>query len=432
MNQFVLFGASGDLAKVKLYPALYSLYQSGVKCRYIGFGRTSISDSDFRELVKSSAESDDDFSNEFSYISGKYDKSGLADLRASIDSNLPAIYYLALPTRIEVLAPLFDGLIANDLVNENSRFVIEKPFGSDLNSAEELMDLLRSKLGEEKVFLIDHYLAKDLVRDLITLRFANPIFESVWNNNFIDSVKIETSESVGIEGRGEYYDKTGAIRDMLQNHVLQILAIVTMDQPESFSFNDFKKEKLSILKNVRIFSSDFEKNIEIGQYEGYKNESDVDKDSLTETFAKLIVEVDNDRWRGVPLSISTGKKLQEKHTEITITFKGMQDCLWEGKCDRLARNQLIINIYPKNDIRFTINSEFRPTEKLPEPLDLRFSFTENKETIQSLPYANALKDIHNQDKTYTPSFDEIIASWKFTDEVMKYLELSRKNILKIY
>jgi glucose-6-phosphate 1-dehydrogenase len=430
MKTFVLFGASGDLAKEKLFPALYENYKKGLYSKYIGYGRTDISDISFRERVAQSiGSSDEEFLDQFSYLQGAYDTDGFKQLKDKIEPS-ETIYYLAIPNRLEIVKELINGLNYHDLITEGSQLVIEKPFGEDYKSAKELRDLLRKEVGEEKIYPIDHYLAKDLVRNLITLRFANPVFENLWSNEYISRVEIEIKEKDGIKERGGYYDKTGAIKDMIQNHALQLLSLITFNQPSSFKSKDFHKEKEEILKNTKIFNTDYDKNIEIGQYKGYKEEAGVEKNSNTETYASISFEVDNERWRGTPIRVTTGKKLEEKLTSIKIYFKTFESCLWEEKCDLVTQNVLTANIYPDNNILLTINTEFKPNLELPKSKSLELGFP--KDNLLDLAYSNALKDIYNQEKSYTPSFEEILYSWEIVDRIEGWLVDKRDKILEIY
>lgn len=430
MRDFVILGASGNLAQKKLFPALSANYSEGCKCNYYGFGRTELSDFEFKSIVRDSvSEAGEEFLTKFEYFSGDYDSQGLKVLKPKVKSTRP-IFYLAVPTRLEIIENIIAGLKKNELLKEKSTVVLEKPFGTDHQSAEKLISFLEDNLGSKKTHLIDHYLAKDLIRNLITLRFANPIFSNLWNNNFIDRIEIEASESVGIEGRGGYYDKSGAIRDMIQNHVLQVLTLVVMDQPKKIDFDSFSNQKTKVLKNLRMFDNQFENNIEIGQYQGYLDEKGVPADSLVETSVSLNVEVNNQRWQGVPIKLKTGKRLAKKQTQIVVYFKGYEKCLWHEKCDLLTGNKLVVNLFPRGDIQLQVNTEFNPEKNLPKPKNLTFDFSKNEEI--KMPYANALKDIYSQDRLYTPSFKEILLSWQFIDKMENWLVGKKKKLLRIY
>lgn len=429
MREFIIFGASGDLAKRKLYPALWGNYQQGCQCNYFGYGRTDFSTEEFRKIIRHSVpQASENFYKKFEYVSGNYDKQGIEKLKSFLEKN-DSVFYLALPTRLPIIKELVTGLKKNDLIGKDSIVVLEKPFGEDYSSAKKLIDFLEKNLGSRRTYLIDHYLAKDLVRNLITLRFANPIFENLWNKDFVERIEIMASESLGVEDRAEYYDKTGAIKDMVQNHVLQVLSLVTMAQPEKLSPESFHLEKSKTIKKLRLFNNRFKGNLKIGQYKGYLSEDGVSQESLTETYVEMRLEVDNQRWRGVEIDVKTGKKLEEKQTEVIVYFKTNQSCLWEGKCLQLTRNKLIINLFPRGDIRLQVNTEFNPINGSPEAKDLTFDFS--KESI-ALPYANALKDIYYNNRLYSPSFEEILSSWKFIDSVENWLKDKRKELLKTY
>lgn len=430
MRTLVLFGASGDLAKNKLFPALYENYKEGFACKYIGYGRSDLSDISFKDRVKHSIEQEDEkFLSNFSYIQGSYDTEGLKQLKKRIIPS-ETIFYLAIPNRLDIVKDLVSGLNSNKLITEGTQLVIEKPFGENYQSAKTLRNFFRSEVGEEKIYPIDHYLAKDLVRNLITLRFANPVFESLWNNEYIHKIDIDIKEKEGIKDRGDYYDKTGAIKDMIQNHGLQLLSLITFNQPESFSSKDFHKEKENILKNTRLYKGIFKDNIHIGQYKGYREEEYVDPKSKTETYASLILEVNNKRWGGVPINVTTGKKLYEKLTTVRIYFKTLENCLWEDKCEVVTQNILTVNIYPENSITLSVNTEFKPNLELPKRKELKFDFP--KDNLLNLAYSNALMDIYNREKSYTPSFNEILYSWELIDSIETRLEDIRDNLLKIY
>jgi glucose-6-phosphate 1-dehydrogenase len=430
MKTLVLFGASGDLAKEKIFPAIYENYKEGIKYKYIGYGRTKLSDKEFRPRVERSiGKTDKKFLSNFFYINGSYNKKDLKQLKNEINSS-QTIFYLAIPNRLEIVKDLIEGIKENNLISDGTQIVIEKPFGEDYESAQKLKSFLNKNVGEETIHPIDHYLAKDLIRNLITLRFANPVFENLWNNQFIEKIDINIKEKNGIKGRGEYYDKTGAIKDIIQNHGLQLLSLVTFHQPKSFKSEDFHKEKENILKDLRIYQNDFRNNINIGQYKTYMKEEYIAKNSKTETYSSIRFEVNNKRWKRVPITITTGKKLDEKLTSVKIYFKPLDNCLWEDQCKLVTKNILTINIYPKNSIQLSINTEFNPSLSLPKTKNLRLNFP--KENLLDLAYSNALKDIYNREKSYTPSFKEILYSWEVIDEIEEWLDDKREKILKLY
>lgn len=427
MKNLVILGASGHLAREKLFPALWEIYQKDYKCNYIGYGRTEFSDNEFKKVVKESVkEASKDFIARFSYISGGYNFEGLQKIK---DFNLEktTIFYLSLPTRLELIQEVVLGLKQAQLFSREFRVVVEKPFGSDFETASELMQFLDKNIGKENLFLIDHYLSKDLVRNLISLRFANPVFENIWSNKYIEKIEIQALEKSGIENRGQYYDKTGAIKDMIQNHLLQMLALVLMDKPDLRRQASVEKQKSEIISDLRVFEGDYKDNILIDQYDGYVDEKFVRRDSLTETYSLIKAEVDSKRWQGVPIFLESGKKQPEKKTKISIYLKGFEECIWNKNCKSMKKNKLVLNIYPENDIQLFINSGY-PDNKDINQIPLEFSFSENVDL--SLPYANVLKDVYKNNKTYCPSISEILLSWKFIDGVIGWIDRRRKRLLK--
>jgi glucose-6-phosphate 1-dehydrogenase len=428
MKDFIILGASGDLTKKKLIPAIYQNYKNqNFTCRYIGFGRKEIQN--YQQIVRESIDKRDrNFEEKFTYIQGQYDSKGFQNLK-NLNLSEDRIFYLALPIHHDLLESILKGLKDNNLLNNTTTIAIEKPFGTDLKTAQRLIDLLNEYLDEEQIFLVDHYLAKDLVRNLISLRFANPIFSKIWNRENIQKIEIITKENTGIENRGEYYDKSGAIKDMIQNHVLQVLSLVTMETPKNINSSSLSKQKNAILKKIAI-STDIKKSVELGQYIGYLEEEHIEKNSLTETYARLNIEVKNKEWRDVPITLETGKRLDEKRTEIKIYFNSDANCIWEDNCTLITSNVLTINLYPENNIVLSFNSAFNPSQEFPIKKDLIFSLNTNEKNL--LPYANTLVDIYNHDRTYTPSYDEILLSWKFIDELLHKISPIRKDILKRY
>jgi glucose-6-phosphate 1-dehydrogenase len=426
MKNFVILGASGNLARKKLFPALWDVYKRGYKWNYVGYGRTKFSNKKFRQLVKNSVnDTNVEFISKFSYVSGEYNSEDIQKISSSLKKG-STTYYLALPTKIKLIQKVVSGLKEVGLLSGNFRVVVEKPFGSDYQTAKQLMNYLEENIGKSHLFFIDHYLSKDLVRNLIALRFANPVFENIWSNKYIDKIEIQALEKIGIENRGEYYDKTGAIRDMIQNHLLQILSLTLMNRPAELKQRSVEKEKIKVLKNLQVFQNVYKSNIKIDQYKGYKKENYISKDSLTETYAWLKTEVDNERWQRVPIILTTGKKQSSKQTQITVYFKGFNKCPWNTNCPSITRNKLVLNIYPQNDIQLFINSCYLKDSDIKQ-IPLAFNFAENIDL--SMPYANVLKDIYNNNKTYCPSGSEILLSWKFIDKVIDWIDGKREVLI---
>lgn len=391
MKNFVIFGASGDLAKNYLFPALSNLKKLGHNFKLFGFGRS--------EAV---------IPPEYKYFIGQYNKEGIAGLANEIDTD--TIFYFALPTRYELIKDLIEGLNFHHLIGKNTRLVIEKPFGTDYQSASELMSYLQANVGEDKIFLVDHYLTKHLVKNIVSLRFANPIFAHLWNSQNITEINITSTETRGIDDRGEYYDKTGVIRDMFQNHLLQLLALITMNQPNSYTHSEFVKQKTSILSSVIINSQD----IQIGQYQSYRQEKGVDPESTTETYVKLKLGLDSPNWRNVPINIISAKKVDKKVTEIEIIFRQPDIAL--------SPNKLTITLQPQNDIILTLNACFDIHKSVPQPLPLNLGALDSS-IESSSAYENMLHDLIDDVKINTPSFEEILLQWEITDKILSIPDL---------
>lgn len=387
MKNLVIFGASGNLAKSYLFPAIKRSLASGQRFGLYGFGRSEIT-----------------VPQNFTYIRGEYDREGLKGLAEKIDQN--SIFYLAIPIQIDIVKKIVEGLIFYNLLGEKSQLVLEKPFGNSYDSAKELMDYLLEKVGEDKIFLVDHYLTKRLVKNIVSLRFSNPIFEHLWNSEFIKEINFTAIETKGIENRGEFYEQNGAIRDIFQNHLLQLMTLVTMNKPEKYIHSCFEKSKSEILRAVKVE----EKSVQVGQYGGYLKEEKVATDSITETMAKIRLYIDLPQWKKVPMNFTFGKKLGKRITEINIVFKQ------ENRS--LTPNQLTICLQPKNDIQLTLNSSFNIDKDLPRAVNLNLG-TLDASIDSTLAYENILGDLMKNNKINTPSFEEILLQWQITDKVRK-------------
>jgi glucose-6-phosphate 1-dehydrogenase len=263
------------------------------------------------------------------------------------------------------------------------------------------------------------------------LRFTNSIFEPLWNNKFIESILIQIKETRGVEMRGEFYEQTGAIRDILQNHALQLLALTTMEQPNELRPASIHKEKQKIFKMLRLFSLKGLENIEIGQNKEYRLREHVKKDSLIETYASLKIEINSPRWRGVPITLLTGKKLDEQSTDIIVRFKFPKHNLWEKQKECLQKNELRFNIQPQNHIELRLNFGFDEKNKCTTPINLKFGFQDNQFMFKDA-YENALNDLQKEDQSIFLSSDEILLSWKFIDQIMRLIDVNRAKMIKFY
>lgn len=373
----VVFGASGDLTRRKLMPALFGLERGGPEgggslhdsFRVVGFARSAKTGRSFRgemlDAIRRSqnggapAELEKRFVSRLHYVSGGYDDAAsLQRLRAKLaELAKPSgpsheLYYLALPPSAAeaVLRCMKDtGFVQTGGGRALARIMIEKPFGRDLESARRLNDLIAGLFEENHVYRIDHYLAKDSVRNLMVLRFANAVFEPLWDRKYVDCVQITAAETIGVDGRGGYYEEAGIVRDMVQNHVMQVLALVAMEAPLAGDSESVRDRKVEVFRSVRPPApGDFV----FGQYRAYRDERNVKPDSLTPTFVALKVMIDNWRWQGVPFYIRSGKALARKVTEVVVRFKGVPLCVVgdDRACQSVLPNALAVGIQPDESI----------------------------------------------------------------------------------
>ena len=452
----VIFGATGDLAARKILPALYNLSLAGrfhSDSRILAIGRKDMDSPEFRESMASalrqfSRSGRDEgawslFARRIEYLRGDIADRGLYERLktrlAATDTPRTRIYYLAVgPDQFGLAA---DGLAAAGLGTASvgdgaapaqegggealiSRLVVEKPFGSDLASARELSARLQSAFRERDIFRIDHYLGKETVQNLLYLRFANSFFEPLWNRDHIEKVEIEVLETVGIGSRGGYYDKAGAARDMLQNHLLQLLCLTAMEPPASLDPEAIRNEKVKVLKSIPRYAAGQWKarSIRARYAEGvaasgtrmpsYLREDRVDPASTTETFVAVRLELDNWRFAGVPFELKTGKALDRRSSEIRIHFRAPPRALFTAHGGELGDNVLTIRIQPDEGVWFTFNMKV-PGRPRVESRDLRFTWPESG----SLPeaYERLLDDAIRGDSTLFIRSDESEAAWEFVD-----------------
>jgi glucose-6-phosphate 1-dehydrogenase len=436
----VVFGATGDLARRKIFPALYNLERMGIlphESRVLGFARRELSSELFiaqmREacVLHSHSKPLDDaawerLARRVDYHRGSFEDEasyrGLARRLAEPGMPESALFYLAVAP--EEFTPVALGLCRAGLGSADRvggapgfrRLVVEKPFGSDLASARALNAALQGCFDEGDIFRIDHYLGKETVQNLLYFRFANSIFEPLWNRNHIESIEIDVLETGGIGSRGGYYDRAGATRDMLQNHLVQLLCLVAMEPPAGLDPESVRDEKVKVLKSIRDFSgSELRERSLRGQYLGYLAEERVAPGSKTETFVSLELEVDNWRFAGVPFSLRTGKALDRQLSEIRVNFRRPPATLFAGYCgELLAPNRLTLRIQPDEGMWLGFNAK-EPGAARVAPKELRFSYRERNEAYFPEAYERLLADALSGDSTLFIRSDETEEAWRIVD-----------------
>ncbi len=442
LTTIVIFGASGDLTRRKLIPALFDLYikqRLPEPFRIVGVSRSPMSDDDFRFRMEASCkefaryrmdqEKWDEFTTFITYHAG--DLTQLEDMReldrvlaaAEGDGTANRMYYLSIAPRLYELA--LANLGEADMVNESRgwrRVVIEKPFGHDLDSAIALNQAVHQVLDESQIYRIDHYLGKETVQNIMVFRFANSLFEPVWNRNYIDHVQITAAETVDVGHRADYYDGVGVVRDMVQNHMLQLLALVAAEPPASFEADAMRNEKVKVLSAIRVMSpEDVAKYTVRGQYRSYRDADGVAYDSQTATYAAIRFNVDNWRWQGVPFYLRSGKALAKKFTEITIIFKEPPHLMFPMLPEaRISRNSLSICIQPDEGINFSFQAKVPDTAAGMRTVNMTFQY-DTAFGPQSIPeaYERLLLDILKGDASLFSRGDSIELAWKLIDPILK-------------
>jgi len=448
---FVIFGASGDLTRRMLVPALYSLFVQGLlpaKFAMLGVSRTQFSDAEFRdqmmtairEFEKTEAqEIASDFVRRIFYTPIKFDefatyqvlRQRIESLRLEMGISGNTLYYLSTPPELYGVIP--KGLAVAGLNQEADgwkRLIIEKPFGFDLESALELKNRLLSDWMENQLFRIDHYLGKETVQNLLVTRFSNGIFEPLWNRNYVHHVEITSAESLGVEKRGGYYENSGALRDMVQNHLLQVAAITAMESPSSIEPASIRNEILKVFQSFRpILKEDVKTQTIRGQYlastiksekiPGYREEPGVDPGSMTETFAALKFYIDNWRWGGVPFYIRTGKRLPTRVTEVVIHFRPTPHFLFAQGSGENSCNQLVIRIQPDEGILLKFGMKMPGAGFEVKTVNMDFHYSDL--SLQRIPsaYERLIFDAINGDSTLFARTEEVIEAWKFLAPVIE-------------
>jgi len=445
----VVFGVTGDLARKKLLPAIYDLANRGLLPAdfvLLGFARRDWGDGDFESLAKKSAQEhartewNEDvwarLSGDIMFVPGSFDDDEAFDTLAKTLQDLSeshgikgnAAFYLSIPPAMfpTVLQQMErTHLASNAHAGGWRRVVVEKPFGHDLESARELNKLVDDVFTANDVFRIDHYLGKETVQNLMALRFANQLFEPVWNANFVDSVQITMAEDVGIAGRAAFYDATGAARDVLQNHLLQLLALTAMEEPVEFTAEAIQTEKLKVLRAITL-PADLTRYAVRGQYDqgwqagervvAYTGEKDVPADSTTETYAAVRLGIDTRRWAGVPFYLRTGKRLPRRVTEIAVLFKKAPHLPFSHTdTEELGHNQLVIRVQPDEGVTLKFGSKVPGS--LMEVRDVSMDFLYGEAFTEASPeaYERLILDVLLGDSTLFPRNAEVEASWRALD-----------------
>ena len=452
----IIFGASGDLTYRKLIPAVFDLYkQNSLPKNFavVGVARSSFSDEEFRSKIKegikqfalgakqTSEEELDSFCQKLYYLSINTDsESDYPKLKDYLDSlsktnNIPAnyIFYLSTPPSLYPIVPKYlaqQGLNAQK--DGFKRIIIEKPFGTDLESAISLNKSLADDYDEEQIYRIDHYLGKETVQNVLVTRFANGIYEPLWNRNYIEHVEITASESIGVENRGGYYDGSGALRDMIQNHLLQLVALVAMEPPMAIDSVAIRNEKLKVFQALRPLSNeDVFKNVIRGQYtaanikgkyaKGYREEKDVDPNSRTETYVAMKLFIDNWRWGGVPFYVRSGKRLPTRVSEIVIHFKPTPTNLFVKNPEfRNDGNQLVLRIQPDEGILLKTGMKVPGGGYEVKNVNMDFHYTQLQGTYVPEAYERLLLDCMVGDSTLYIRADALEATWKFVQPILDF------------
>lgn len=453
----VIFGASGDLTYRKLVPAVFDLYkQNSLPKNFavLGVSRSAFTDDSFREKMKDGIRKfatakdipDDEldaFCQKLHYLpintddSQEYSK--LAERLNTLDKEENTagnyIFYLSTPPDMYPVIPKF--LAGQGLNNEEHgfrRIIIEKPFGTSLKSAIELNASLRDDYNEEQIYRIDHYLGKETVQNMLVTRFANGVYEPLWNRNYIHHVEITAAESIGVENRGSYYDHSGALRDMVQNHLLQLVSLVAMEPPMAIDSESIRNEKLKVFQAMRPMSSDdLFKNVLRGQYtaanikgkyaKGYREEKDVAPDSRTETYVAMKLFIDNWRWGDVPFYVRTGKRLPTRVSEVVIHFKPAPQRLFPDTADLSNDdNQLVIRIQPDEGILLKTKMKVPGSGYQVKNVNMDFHYSQLQDTYLPEAYERLLLDCMTGDSTLYIRGDALEATWKFVQPLLDFWE----------
>jgi glucose-6-phosphate 1-dehydrogenase len=462
----VLFGASGDLAKRKVIPAMFDLATHnalGPRYAIIGFARTAMTDDSFRTMAGDCAKTISEvgpidpkqwgeFASNLHYNPGDYGNpesyaqlaKRIAEIEAAKNLGGNRLFYLSTPPEVyqDIVEHLGSaGLARPSKPNSWVHIIIEKPFGRDLASAKALNQIVLNVFDEHQVYRIDHYLGKDTVQNLLVLRFGNGIFEPLWNRNYVDHVQITAAETLGVERRGGFYETTGALRDMIQSHVLQLTSMIAVEPPAYFDANAVRNEKLKVLQSIRPFNLEMvAQSVVRGQYSpgklgdkpvaGYREEPGVNPASKTETFVAAKLLIDNWRWAGVPFYLRTGKRLAKRTTEIMIQFRSAPHLVFRDR--RIEPNRLVLNIQPDEGISVSFGAKRPGTEMSIGNVTMNFSYREGFGEATRSAYATLVNDCVRGDATLFDRGDSVEAAWAFVDPILDVWTAARTATVPQY
>jgi glucose-6-phosphate 1-dehydrogenase len=452
----IIFGATGDLAQRKLLPAVYNLAHEGAlpeRFNMIGIARTQQPDEQYREfardaITKHSRRQPDEtvlssLLERMRYVSGSFDEpavyEGIESIAQELDDEagmrFNRVFYLATaPGFFETIAQSLGARGLDRLDGAEVRLVVEKPFGHDLASAKELNRALLAVFAERQIFRIDHYLGKETVQNMLVLRFGNGIFEPLWNRSYIDNVQITAAEDIGIGTRAEYYDRSGALRDIVQNHLLQLLTILSMEPPVSFSADEVRNEKVKILHAIkpptpeevahRAVRAQYAAGVAEGRDQpGYLEEQGVAPGSTTETYVALRLAIDNWRWAGVPIYLRAGKRLSRRVTEIAVTLKPVPHLAFqESGSLGVQPNQLILNVQPNEGVSLSLVAKIPGARMRVRPVNMEFAYGTSFMSQSPEAYERLILDTMRGDATLFARDDEVEAAWGIVDPILEAWE----------
>lgn len=437
--QIIIFGITGDLAKRKLLPALYHLVEADSlpeNTQIIGLSRRVVKSQDLIEdmsmFLTEPAESDllKKLSSMINIrkldVSDPEDYSDLLGyLKSNSKPDSQRIYYLSIPA--QAFPEIVDGLgqsghneaFKNEI--DLPRILIEKPFGHDTKSAKQLINVTKRNFKERQIFRIDHYLAKETAQNILTFRFKNPLFETMWNSRYIESIRVSAMETIGIEGRGNFYDQTGALRDIVQSHLLQVLALATMERPMNFQSAELHRSKLRLLDSITpISKNQIAERVTRGQYDGYRQEIDDDY-STTETFARINLTINNEQWRKTKITLESGKAMHGKYTQITVKFRPTDDAA--------GPNRLIFRLQPNEGITIKLQAKRPGTTNDTKAVSMDFDYERSFNDRQAEAYERVIIDAIRGDRSLFASSKEVMSSWLIVQPILDFWQLGSSDLV---